>query len=246
MQKILLLLTLLSSPIIGQTITKSAAKDKNAFIPPVGNKLAIVLKFGTTGISPELSYQVNSKINVRASFSVLNYQRVEVLNIESADVSNNTSTAPAEMIKFQYDASVKLGNFGFLVDYYPFKKRVFALNAGVLYNTTAFSIDVQPKTNINFNDRVFTPEEIGSIGLKIKYPTVAPYFGLSLGNPNTGKKLKFLLDLGLMYTGSPLVEMQATGAIESTATQAAQLQTNLNPLYLYPVLKFGLSYPILK
>ena len=245
MKKVLVLLTLLSSPVIGQTITESPTKARKAFIPPIANKLAVVLKFGTMGISPELSYRVNSKINVRASFSIFNYQQVDILDIDTGG-SNSTSTAPAEKAKMQYDASIKLGSFGFLVDYYPFKKRVFALNAGVLYNTTSFSVDLRAKSNLNFNDRVFTPEETGSIGLKVKYPTVAPYFGLSLGNPNTGKRLKLLFDLGVMYTGSPLIEMQGTGAIEPTATQAAQLQTNLKPIYLYPVLKFGLSYPILK
>ena len=245
MRKILLLFTLLSNPIIGQTITDSLAKAKKVFIAPVANKLAVVLKFGTTGISPELSYRVNSKINVRASFSIFNYKRVEILNIETGS-SNSTSTAPVEKAKMQYDASVKLGNFGILVDFFPFKKRVFALNAGVFYNTTYFSVDLQPKSNLNFNDRVFTPEETGTLELKVKYPTIAPYLGLSLGNPNTGKRLKFLLDLGVMYTGSPLIEMQGTGSIEPTAGQAAQLQTNLKPIYLYPVLKFGLSYPILK
>lgn len=245
MKKILLLFTLLSSPIIGQTITDSTAKAKKVFIPPVANKLAVVLKFGTTGISPELSYRVNSKINVRASFSIFNYKRVEILNIDTGS-SNSTSTAPPEKAKMQYDASVKLGNFGILVDFFPFKRRVFALNAGVFYNTTSFSVDLQPKGNLNFNDRIFTPEETGMLGLIIKYPSVAPYFGLSLGNPNTGKRLKFLFDLGVMYTGSPLIEMHGTGSIEPTAGQAAQLQTNLKPIYLYPVLKFGLSYPILK
>ena len=245
MKKALLLLILLSNSIIGQTITESPAKAKKAFIPPAANKLAIVLKFGTTGISPELSYRVNQKINVRASFSMFNFQRVEILNIDTGS-SNSTSTAPAEKAKMQYNATIKLGNFGVLVDFYPFKRRVFALNAGVFYNTTSFSVDLQPKSNLNFNDRVFTPEETGTLGLKVKYPTVAPYVGLSLGNPNTGKRLKFLCDLGVMYTGSPLIEMQGTGSIEPTASQAAQLQANLKPIYLYPVLKFGLSYPIIK
>ena len=245
MKKILLLLTLLSSPILGQTVAESPTKAKKRFIPPVANKLALALKFGTTGISPELSFRMNSKINVRASFSMFNYQQVEVLDFDAGGTTGTSST-PAEKVKMQYDASIKLGNFGLLVDYYPFKRRVFALNAGVLYNTTSFSVDLRPKSNLNFNDRVFTPEETGSIGLKVKYPTVAPYFGLSLGNPNTGKRLKFLFDLGVMYTGSPLIEMIGPGAIEPTANQAAQLQTNLEPIYLYPVLKFGLSYPILK
>lgn len=230
---------------MGQTITDSSVKVKKVFVPPVTNKLALALKFGTTGISPELSYRVNPKINLRASFSLFNYKRAEILSFDTGS-SNSTSTTPAEKAKMQYDASVKLGNVGILIDFFPFKRRVFALNAGVFYNTTSASVDLQPKSNLNFNDRVFTPEETGTLGLKIKYPKVAPYLGLSLGNPNTGKKLKFLFDLGVMYTGSPLIEMQGTGSIEPTASQAAQLQSNLKPIYLYPVLKFGLSYPLIK
>lgn len=196
----------------------------------------MAIKVGTTGISPEFSYNLKPKVNLRASISIFNYHRNDIVSFDQGE--------DIEEGKVQYDAKLKLGNAGVLVDYFPFKK-LLALNLGVFYNMNAVDVALLPKSNLKFNDRIFTPDETGTLGLKINYRKLAPYAGISLGNPNNGN-FRILFDFGFLYTGSPLITMQGTGSIEPTAAQAPQLQANLKPLYLYPVLKFGFSYRILK
>ncbi|WP_435354427.1 hypothetical protein [Emticicia sp. SJ17W-69] len=229
MKKTILLFLLCSGSIFAQDAETKPSKPS-----PTPKKIAIILKIGTTGISPEVSYHFKPKINFRGVVSFYSYHRNDIVSFDQGD--------DVEKGKVQYDAKLKVGNVGALVDYYPFKK-FLAINAGVFYNLTAVDVGIVPKSNIKFNDRIFTPEETGTLGLKMKYNKVAPYLGLSFGNPHNGK-VKFLFDLGVLYSGSPKIEMQGTGSIEPTAAQAPQLEANLKPVYLYPVMKFGLSYAI--
>ena len=212
------------------------AQDAETKLNPSPKKIAIILKVGSTGISPEVSYHFKPKINFRGSVAFYSYHRNDIITFDQGK--------DVEQGKAQYDAKLKVGNVGVLVDYYPFKK-LLGINAGVFYNLNAVDLGVIPKSNIKFNDRIFTPEETGTLGLKLKYNRIAPYLGISLGNPNNGK-FKVLFDLGVLYTGSPIITMEGTGSIEPTAEQAPQLQANLKPLYLYPVIKLGFSYGISK
>lgn len=229
MKKTFLFLLLCSGVVFAQDVENKPSKPIRT-----PKKIAIILKVGTTGISPEVSYNFKPRINFRGIVSFYSYQRKDVITFDQG--------TDVEEGKAQYDAKLNLGNIGAVIDYYPFKK-FLALNAGVFYNLTAIDLGVLPKSNIKFNDRIFTPEETGTLGLKVKYNKVAPYFGISLGNPNNGK-FRVLLDLGVLYSGSPKIEMTGTGSIEPTAAQAPQLQENLKPLYLYPVMKFGFSYAL--
>jgi hypothetical protein len=197
--------------------------------------LALIVKAGSVGIAPELSFRVNERVHLRGSFSFFNYQLSDKVKI---DQGNNLEKAD-----IGYDAKVSLKNAGVLIDYYPFKK-VLALNAGVFYNLNTINVDMVPQSDLQLNDRVFKPAETGTLALKASFRKVAPYVGLSLGNPHQGR-FRVLFDAGVLYTGSPMIEMQGTGAIEPTASQAPQLEQNLKPIYLYPVVKLGFSYRIL-
>lgn len=229
MKKTILLFLLYSGVVAAQDVVTKPSKPSSS-----PKKIAIILKIGTTGISPEVSYHYKEKINFRGIVSFYSYHRNDIITFDQG--------TDIEKGKAQYDVKLKVGNVGALVDYYPFKK-LLAINAGVFYNLTAVDLGVLPKSNIKFNDRIFTPEETGTLDLKMTYNKIAPYLGLSLGNPNNGK-FRVLFDLGVLYTGSPKIEMQGTGSIEPTAAQAPQLQANLKPIYLYPVMKFGLSYAL--
>lgn len=229
MKKTFLLFLLCSGALFAQD-----AETKSSKPSPTAKKIAIILKVGTTGISPEISYHFSPRINFRGVVSFYNYHRNDIITFDQG--------TDVEKGKAQYDAKLNLGNVGAVVDYYPFKK-FLALNAGVFYNLTAIDLNVLPKSNIKFNDRIFTPEETGSLGMKVKYNKIAPYFGLSLGNPNNGK-FRVLFDLGVLYSGSPKIEMTGTGSIEPTAAQAPKLEANLKPIYLYPVMKLGFSLAI--
>lgn len=202
---------------------------------PKRPSVALALKVGSAGVSPEVSVRMNDHIQLRGSVHVLNYQRVDQVNFDQG--------GDLEEAKIGYDAKVRLRNVGVLLDYFPFKK-VLALNVGVYYNANAIDVALTPQSDLKLNDRVFKPDETGNLALKATFQKVAPYAGISLGNPHRGR-FRVLFDAGFLYTGSPKIEMTGTGAIEPTAEQAPQLEKNLQPVYLYPVIKLGVSYRIL-
>lgn len=197
-------------------------------------KIVAILKIGTTGITPEISYRLNPRLNVRGSISFLSYNKKDIVSFDQG----------TDKVQMQYDSKSVLGNAGVLIDYYPFKKFV-AINAGLFYNFNSLDLTFLPKSDIKFNDKIFTPDEAGTLNLKVNYNKIAPYIGLSFGNPNN-KKVNFMLDIGTLFTGSPLITMSGTGSIEPTASQAPQLQQNLKPAYLYPVFRFGISVALTK
>lgn len=205
------------------------SKPANSF-----RKMVAILKIGTTGITPEISYRLNSRLNVRGSISFLSYSKKDIVSFDQG----------TDKVQMQYDSKALLGNAGVLIDYYPFKK-IVAINAGLFYNLNNLDLTLLPKSDIKFNDKVFTPDETGTLNLKVNYNKIAPYIGLSFGNPNN-KKTNFMLDIGALYTGSPLITMSGTGSIEPSASQAPKLQENLKPAYLYPVFRFGISIALTK
>jgi hypothetical protein len=212
------------------------AQDAETEVKPSPKKISVILKIGTTGLSPEVSYQFKPKINFRGSVSFFNYNRN---GTRTFDQGSNR-----EKGKVAYDAKARIGYVGLMVDYYPFKK-FLGISAGAFYNLNSIDVKFIPKSSVSFGDRVFTPEETGTMDLKMKYNKIAPYLGISLGNPSNGK-FRVLFDLGVLYTGSPIITLVGTGLIQPSANQAPQVQANLKPLFLYPVAKLGVSYGISK
>ena len=226
MKLLFLFLILFPAVIFAQNLQ---SKPANSF-----KKITAILKIGTTGITPEISYRLNPRFNVRGSISLLPYSKKEIVSFDQG----------TDKVQMQYNGKVLLGNAGVLIDYYPFKK-IVAINAGLFYNFSSLDLALIPKSDIKFNDKIFTPEETGTLNLKVNYNKIAPYFGLSFGNPNN-KKTNFMLDIGALYTGSPIITMSGTGSIEPSASQAPKLQENLKPAYLYPVFRFGISIALTK
>ncbi|OYU93076.1 MAG: hypothetical protein CFE21_21880 [Bacteroidetes bacterium B1(2017)] len=221
------LFVIIGTPLIAQEANVPLATQK---------KSILYLKVGSTGISPEFSYSLNKKLGLRLSTSFYQYQKNEIVSIEQGEGLDD--------FKLNYDVKAKTGTVGLLLDYIPFKK-FLVLNIGALYNLNAVDLNLNPKSNLAFNDLIYSPEEIGQLELNITYPKISPYAGITLGNAYR-KKVRFLCDIGVSYTGSPKIEMRASGAIEPTASQSATLERNLKPLYLFPVIKLGLSYQLNK
>ena len=69
-----------------------------------------------------------------------------------------------------------------------------------------------------------------------------PYAGIGFGNSvRPGGRVAFALDLGVLYTGSPRIQMEGDGMIAPTAEQGPDIEADLEGVKLYPVLSLGLS-----
>ncbi|BAZ12580.1 hypothetical protein NIES4071_44110 [Calothrix sp. NIES-4071] len=157
----------------------------------------------------------------------------------------------------KYKADLNLLNVSTLVDYHPFKNSGLRLTGGVVFNNNKVEGNAQARNNqeFEFNGNTYNTSQIGSAKAKVSLPnSVAPYLGIGWGNAvRPGNRLSFAVNLGVMFTGSPNVDV--TGNIDPSVPAATreqilrdvkaeerQLEKDLDGYSIYPVLSVGVSY----
>lgn len=159
--------------------------------------------------------------------------------------------------EIDYDAKLNLFSVSTLVDYHPWKNSGFRLTGGLVFQDN--NIEGTGKSNSNqkiqIGDQEYTSDQLGSVKAKVSFPnSVAPYLGIGWGNAvKPGNRWSFSANLGVMFTGSPKVNLTPQfGAAATTDIQnqiqadvekeRQQLENDLKWLNIYPVLSLGLSY----
>ncbi|MCH8496741.1 MAG: hypothetical protein LAT57_14070 [Balneolales bacterium] len=189
---------------------------------------ALGINAGTNGVGIDVTTNLTSNLNLKATANFFSYNfSGEIDDDPSIDIISEMSTS----------------NFSMLVNYYPFSDRI-ALVGGVYYLNWSVDTDLTPSEAYEVDDRVFEPEQLGSLNALIEYPNkFAPYLGLGFGNPiRAGSKLRVNAQLGLMYTGAPRLRMTGTGMIAPTADNQSSFQEGMNEFEWYPMFNLGLSY----
>lgn len=189
------------------------------------------LSAGTLGYGPQVGWTiVPNKFDARLNYGYLNYNY------------NTTSDG------VHYDGQLKLSNLGLLGDWHPWGGS-FRLTGGVFYNDNRFALTGQSAGGtITINGVTYTTAEAGTVKAKVTFNSVNPYLGFGWGDGGSGAGLHFTSDFGVMYQGSPKVNLTATGAAANPAlaanVQAAQgkLQSDLNSFQWYPVIQLGVVY----
>lgn len=151
-----------------------------------------------------------------------------------------------------FDANLNLFSIAALGDWYPWKSSRFHLTTGLVYNDN--SADGTGKASgsqtFNIGGRIFTVSQVQDIKAKVTYSSpIAPYIGIGYGNPvRKGSQLAFSIDLGVMFTGSPDVDLSSPNEgnlpqlADAIAREKKRLQDKLDKFSVYPVLSVGLSY----
>lgn len=194
--------------------------------------MALTLQAGTLGAELGLVKSLNSKLNARLGIGYMTYNY-------SGDSGGEDPVA--------YEVNMNLFSVGLLVDYHPFENTI-RLTGGLVFNNNIFEASAEAVNTYEYDEGVYTPEDIGALKGKMKPGLpVSPYVGFGLGNPVSGdKKLGFYMDLGILYTGSPKVTLDADEdtMIFPTAGQDEQVEEDLSGIKIYPVLEMGLSYQL--
>jgi len=116
-------------------------------------------------------------------------------------------------------------------------------------------LDKQCLIQVTIGNTTYTAGQVGTISSKIAFKKAAPYLGMDLV---MGGKVAFLIQLGAMFQGSPVLTYSATAGASlppaaatqfnnEVQTEAAQVQTDLNSrsiLKTWPVVGFGLQVKI--
>lgn len=192
---------------------------------------ALGISGGTLGIGPELSYRFNRALGVRLSGGFYDY------------------THSDELDDVDYDAKLKLSNFGGTLDVYPFGGG-FRLSVGARSNSNEIDLVGAPTTDTEIGDDTYTPAQIGTLSGTIKTKKMAPVASIGYGG-KLAKGFTVGFELGVYAQGSPRIEnLASTGGTLSTnpAFQAeldreeADIEDDADEYKLWPILSLHLLY----
>lgn len=119
---------------------------------------------------------------------------------------------------------------------------------GFMYNLTSLELEAIPKDEYYIGEIELTEETVGSIYYGVAPNKICPYAGLGFGRSiSRSKVVSFTCDLGVVYHGSPKVNLDANGMVSPTASEEQRqlLEDNIKGYRFYPVLNFQLSFRFL-
>jgi hypothetical protein len=208
-------------------VVSSACGDARAAF----NEVAIAAKAGTLGLGGDLTTNLVPQVNLRAGVQWLEFG------------------FGAPLGDIDYDVKLHFLNPLVLIDWFPFDGP-FRISGGVLFNSSNIGLRAKPGGALEIDGVTYTPTELGSLRGDVEWRSVAPYVGIGFGNAlNEGGRWGFATDLGVAFTGSPNIDLSATGPISTDPTfrtrlaqEERDIQDELDAFKIYPVLSISLFY----
>jgi hypothetical protein len=227
-------------PIIINDVAQKSSKPPSSIAPitatsskqPLG--LGVSTRVGTLGIGVDMAKSVTPQIDGRLGF---NFGNIGTSRTDSG---------------ISYDAQLNLSSVQLVGDYYPFRSNGFRVTGGLIAQNNKFSVTSKPSGNGSYtiDGTSYQTSAVGTLTGEYKYNnSIAPYFGIGIGK-STNDGFGFNADLGVMFTGSPKVSLNASNSAfnndPTTRTQldnqVRQTENDLKGFNVYPVLSVGLSY----
>ena len=199
--------------------------------PSFAEGTAITGKIGTLGLGVDLTAYLSESFNARLGVNYLDfdYERTE------SDID--------------YDLNLDFTSASALLDWFPFKGE-FRISGGLFYNDNSINADAEPTDSLSIGSTDYSPAQVGTLSGTVDFDEFVPYVGIGWGNAVIGdKKVKFSFDLGIVFQGTPKVNLTADGPISSNAAfqadlaqEEADFQDDADDFEYYPVIAFGLSF----
>jgi hypothetical protein len=192
------------------------------------DELAIAAKAGTLGIGGDLTTNLIPQVNLRGGVQWLAFG----LGAEFGDID--------------YDLDVDFLNPLVMIDWYPFKGS-FRVSGGVLFNGSELELRATSHQSIEIGDVVYAPAQYGTLTGKVDFRPTAPYIGIGWGNAlDPDKRWGIVTDLGIAFTGSPNVDLSATGPDPTLQAELAKeerdIQDDLDGFKFFPVASVSLFF----
>lgn len=204
-----------------------------------GGDAGVTLKAGTPGFGVDVTLGVTEKVNVRLSGNMFSYTY--------DDYEFDEDEAEIDEFVDKMELSLDLLTAGAFLDWHP-SGGTFRLSVGAFYNGNEASLSVTVGDTISINDVDY---ELQSLDGMIDFASFAPYVGIGWGNAAAaGSHWHFAFDLGVLFQGSPEVSLIATATdplLQSflnadLAAEVQEVEDDLDPFNIYPVLTLGVSY----
>jgi len=193
--------------------------------------LGVGARVGTLGLGIEATKSLVPMVNARGGFNFFSFGY------------------DAEVSGVDYDATLSLRSLHLLADYHPLPLLGFRLSGGALINLNELEVVSQPAIQFTFGDDEipFEGDDVGTVTGVVEFSAFAPYLGLGWGNA-ASSRIALALDLGVVFQGSPAVELKADGHLADDPTlrtsleeEAANAEDDLSAFKFYPVASIGLS-----
>lgn len=205
---------------LGLLGTQSAIADDNIWLGA---------KAGTLGIGFEATWRPTPILDFRAG--VNNY-------------SYNTNSAEAGI---DYDSELDLNTF-YATANLRAPMSPFRLTAGIFSNKNEVNLVSQSSATYDIGGMTYTGAEVGTLNAAVAFEKTAPYLGVG-ADFRIADTLGLNFDLGVLWQGTPVVGMTASGPITldpnfqaELAAETVELQNALNNYKAYPVVSIGLSF----
>jgi hypothetical protein len=251
----------LSTPLFAQQGAYNLTGRSAATIPALSapmpafrpfSRLAFEGGVGLMGVNLQAATDLGRYANVRAIGNVFSY------------TVNNISTNG-----FNASGNLNFASIGASLDFYPFPYHGFRLSPGLLFynqNDVSLNATVAAGQSFKLNGTEYYSSASDPItaAAKLGLNATNPAFTATTGWGNmisrTGGHWAFPVEVGAAFVGSPALSMTLAGtACDSNGqncfdaatnsglqtnlqAQIAKYNSDLNPLKVYPIITFGVSY----
>ena len=249
----------------GTQKAKHARKEKPSYAPPAPfSRLAVSAGISLMGVNMQAATNINPYFNLRATGNYFTYS-VNNIKVAGSDGASGIDVS----------GNLNFATMGLALDYYPFPRHSWRLSPGLfLYNQNVISAtgESTPGSSITLGSQTYysdstNPFAINArLGLNRRRQAFALTTGWGNMIPRTGGHWSFPFELGAVFTGTPVVNLDLSGyactnfadaatngpscvnmatnpiAQSNLASQIAKYQSDLNPLTVYPIISFGVSY----
>lgn len=205
---------------LGLLGTQSAVADDNLWFGAKG---------GTLGIGFEATWRPTPILDFRAGLNKYTY---------------DTTAAKAGI---DYDSELDLNTF-YATANLRAPMSPFRLTAGIFSNNNEVNLVSQQAATFDIGGMTYTGVEVGTLNAAITFDKTAPYLGVG-ADFRIADTVGLNIDLGVLWQGTPVVGMTASGPITldpnfqaELAAETAQLQSALDNYKAYPVVSIGLSF----
>lgn len=185
---------------------------------------------GTTGGTVEAKIKVAPIVAIRGGYNYFQY--------EADDTYDDIA----------YQGDLDLSTAGAFVDVHPFGN-AFMLTGGAYFGEKTLDLFATPTTNVQIGNQTYTPAQVGTLNLTGDLEDTAPFVGLGWDTSFDTSGLGFRFIAGAMFTGTPAIDLTASGGTLSNdpgfqtqlANEVQNLQDDIDDYEIYPVVQVGLS-----
>ena len=193
-------------------------------------QVAVGGSIGTTGVAVEAQIQLLPGLQLRGGYNYFQY---------GADDTYDG---------VDYTGDLDLNAIGAFVDFHPFGNG-FLITGGAYFGEKSLDLRATPANNVQIGNQTYTPAQVGTLGMAADLEDTAPFVGIGWDSTFENPGIAFKFIAGAMFTGSPQVNLTATGgtlandpAFQAQLVQEeGNLQDEINDYEVYPVVQAGLT-----